>query len=98
MLNPSKACREDIASLSTGNACPSGRAPYYEGIGDWWGALARTLKGHEYLICGGCPTIHTANGYAHLAFENAAKDDMGRVWFSWYQMPSYRWEIICYIC
>lgn len=76
----------DIADLSTG--------PYYESPKAWYEQLKLTLIKHKCTV-GPMPDIHTHQGQDFIDYTGREE---GRIFFTWYQMPSSRWEMVCYKC
>jgi len=78
---------EEIATLS------SGTGPYYERIEDWYEALKIILQKHE-CFPNILPEIHTNEGRGFVEFTGTRN---GQIYFTWYKMPSGRFEVICYL-
>lgn len=74
----------DIAGLSTG--------VYYERPEVWYEQLKLTLAKYE-CVAGPMPEIHTREGKALISYSGRTE---GNIFFTWYQMSSGNWEIICY--
>lgn len=77
--------REAIALLSTG--------VYYERPEDWYGKLVLILASFD---CKPEPMleIHTAEGRSMIGFTG---EHAGSIFYTWYRMPSKRFEIVCYV-
>jgi hypothetical protein len=83
-----KKLREEVASLSSGR--------YYDEISHWFDLLDQVVQnfsdGCLTLGCD-CPQVHNDSGSSMIRIG----DSELFVWWSWYRMPSYRWEIVCYL-
>lgn len=79
--------RNRIAKLSTG--------PYYDEFSHWWEAARDVLTEDGYYVMGDCPNIYVDAGRGYLNF---CRDDIdANIFYTWYKMPSGRYEVICYI-
>lgn len=95
--------RAAIANLSSGNR-------YYDSKGQALGEVERVLNDHNlelaYQGCDGCPgdsgyftfPLRTVSD-ACIVCEDCDKggDVINGIAFSWYRMPSGRWEIVVYV-
>ena len=86
--------QNDIASLSTG-----GVNTYYTSPEQFFACLEEILEKHELAYEDlAYPAISTSEGRGILPITFA--DDATpvlEVFFTWYRMPSYNWEIVCYL-
>jgi len=84
--------REEVASLSSG--------AYYEQKSHWVDKLSVILDNHG-LILDGEPVMLGDEGRSCMDIVEitTVRDTptVGCVHFTWYRMPSFNWEIICYI-
>ena len=84
--------RKQVAALSTG--------VYYDNFQQWATLLAQVCQQHGLKVFGGVdtPHNHTGCGIAYLVEDvESPERGVGQIWFSYYRMPSSRWEIVCYI-
>ena len=88
-------CRERVAGLSSG--------VYYNSVGDFFNSLQEVLLQEGYR-CGSeefyIPRIYNDSGHTLLPLETLDPSSVGVescLWFSWYRMPSFRWEFIVYV-
>jgi len=82
--------RLTVANLSTGNR-PN---QYYDEISHWWDAVVKVLEDAGIPpIPADCPAIYNDEGRWNVPLENTNSTLV----FTWYRMPSFRWEIICYL-
>ena len=67
---------------------------YYDEVSHWWEKVDSLLveAGHPPVVAD-CPCIYNDDGRWNVVLENT---DSVLV-FTWYRMPSMRWEIICYL-
>lgn len=83
-----KKLREEVASLSSGR--------YYDEISHWFDLLDQVVQnfsdGCLTLGCD-CPQVYNNSGSSMIRIG----DSELFVWWSWYRMPSGRWEIVCYL-
>ena len=83
-----KTLREKIASLSSGS--------YYDEISHWFDLLDQVVQNYsDGLLSLGrdCPQVYNDSGSSMLRIG----DSELFIWWSWYKMPSGRWEIVCYL-
>ena len=81
--------RNLVADCSTGE--------YYAQIYDWYAKIRESLEAENWTVSDECPQVYSS-GDGHSLLN--VVDSSGRerhVWFSWYRMPSFNWEIICYL-
>lgn len=82
-----------IASLSSGR--------YYNQIADWFDLLDQVVQevGCGEIHLDDCPQVFNSegNGIIRLPYPFGLGDSDLQVYWSWYRMPSGRWEIICYL-
>lgn len=67
---------------------------YFDEMADWYRELQWVLSKHECRP-GPMPEIHCDKGNAFIEYEGK---ENGQIYFSWYKMPSGRWEVVCYKC
>jgi hypothetical protein len=77
--------RKAIASLSTGD--------YYQRPEDWFREVVLILRSFD---CEVEPMleINTAEGRSTIGFTG---EHIGSIFYTWYRMPSKRFEIVCYV-
>lgn len=85
-----KKLRNAIASLSTG--------VYYDEISGWYNRLSTLLGEYGFIPSDECPTVYNDGGHATMGIADPQTgEEVGYIWWSWYRMPSFRWEVICYV-
>jgi len=87
MLN--RAFREEAAGLSSGK--------YYDEIHEWYSVLLMVLNKYGFDTNQECPQVYNCQGRSVVYFE----DDNGKchqIFWTYYRMQSFRWEIVCYVC
>lgn len=81
--------RNAVSSLSSG--------AYYERPRHWWEKLCDTLQKYGYdLNDDDFPVFYSEEGRGSVSISKEG-EEAGRVIFTWYRMPSFNWEIICYL-
>jgi hypothetical protein len=65
---------------------------YFEEMADWYREIEYILSKHN------CkpepmPEIHTDKGSAFVEFNGKYE---GQIYFTWYKMPTGRWEVVSY--
>lgn len=80
-----KGLRELVAGLSSGR--------YYDEIVHWFDLLVKTVERYGLTIDQDCPQVYNDSGSSMIRIG----DSELFVWWTWYRMPSYRWEIVCYL-
>lgn len=85
-----KKLRNAIASLSTG--------VYYEHFHTWYEALEQLLGEYGFTPQEDYPAIYNDEGRDSMGVvDPQTGEEVGYIWYSWYRMPSSRWEVICYV-
>ena len=89
--------RNEIATLSTG-----GVGTYYDSPGKFFSRLWGVLGNHDLEnentreMEDENPPIHTSEGRGRVTVVNRGMDTpLFDVWYTWYRMPSGRWEFVC---
>ena len=84
-----------VANLSTGNQ-PN---QYYDEVSHWWERLLAALLEHNLEpVCIDCPQVYNGEGAAHVTLQTIGGIEVdSRLRWTWYRMPSGRWEIISYL-
>jgi hypothetical protein len=80
--------REKVASLSSGR--------YYDQIAHWFDLLDQVVQDvsdGELGMGDRYPSVFNSEGYMMTQIGDS---DL-YVWWSYYRMPSNRWEIVCYL-
>lgn len=81
-----KDLRNQIANLSSGR--------YYDQIFHWFDLVVKTAARFGLIIDEqDCPQVYNDSGSSMIRIG----DSELFIWWSWYKMPSGRWEIICYL-
>jgi len=89
-----KTLREKIAGLSSGR--------YYDSIYQWFDLMDQVVQsvcdGYHGVGCD-CPQVYNDEGRGSLIpiVYNITGDPDLFVFWTYYRMPSGRWEIICYL-
>lgn len=84
--------RSAVANISSGR--------YYKSISEWFCLISNTLEKHGCVLSEfdyECPQVYNDEGQSKITFT----DNRGQVCYihwTWYRMPSFNWEIICYVC
>lgn len=85
----SKRFTNDVANLSTGN--------YYDEFVHWYDEVVKLINRHGYLLeTNECPQIYNGQGNGYIYFRAGEKDWLYSIYYTYYRMPSFRWEIVCY--
>jgi len=80
----SKKIRKSVANLSSGNY-------YYGEFYHFYDMLCQVLRDYGITNIDECPQIYSNEGRGAIGFEG------GQVIYTYYRMPSFRWEVICYV-
>jgi hypothetical protein len=65
---------------------------YFDRVETWYKLLCQILEKH-HCVPSPLPEIHTYKGRGFVEFTGR---ENGQVYFTWYKMPSGRYEIVCY--
>ena len=80
-----------VCKFSTGS-----EAPYYGCVEQWFYALLGGLKVNNIVMMSYCPQFPQNEGSGHLIINVHGREEL-YIFYSYYKMPSGRWEIICYL-
>lgn len=82
-----KKLREKVAALSSGR--------YYPTLWAWQLDLIQVLTDFGFTLDNSAPfQVYNDEGKGTL---RVAGEEETRVFFTWYRMPSFNWEIVCYL-
>lgn len=75
---------EALASTSTGR--------YYKSVAEWWDAVLTICRAFNVEVTADYPHVYNDNGRSIIALNGKIS-----LFWTWYRMPSFNWEIICYV-
>lgn len=74
--------------------CATSTGEYYDEVSHWWDAVCCALQVHGFEpVSGAPPTIYNNEGRGRMALQNTDTE----LAYTWYRMPSFRWEIVCHL-
>jgi hypothetical protein len=79
-----------VCQFSTGS-----EAPYYERVEHWFHSLSGGLKVINVIMMSVCPIFTQNEGCGHLIINTGREEEY--IHYSYYKMPSGKWEIVCYL-
>lgn len=82
--NKKQTFSEAIASTSTGK--------YYPSVAAWWDAIGTVCRAFNVQLTGECPQVYNDSGRLTVEIN-----DNDRLFMTYYRMPSFNWEIVCYL-
>ena len=79
-----------VCRFSTGS-----EAPYYGRVEEWYYPLKDSLRRVGVIVLSEIPVLYQSEGDGRLVVTNGQEEMY--VYFTYYQMQSGKWEIICYL-